>query len=580
MKIHGASSLRGITLSSLLASLMLTLPAFNAGAHYEIEENGDFTVTISQDCNVFKNPVDPNATQKYEETVKDVTHSNLNTYLCPIAYTFKGYIFEYNGNNYDFAFSSSDSAVHRFVTTKYYEGKEYYIESIELKWSEHNLKDVKLWLHGRSDKAYPDNLTSKEAYAEDCDVEYFLSPEQANAERVQVVKFTEPIRYIALTRDIKTDNTDTYVRLEYIKLHCTVEPPTASEETIKVSMGDNSTIALPWKNTGMQLEGMVSCSDEAGNIISDPYDLRLRFYLVPQFAWSAKPDPNGEQPKGFSNEEWRLFKAMEAKGDLYDGYGSGETRIECPFDAHGNVITLPAPCSGLYRLEVESDEVALDYEPIELNIWPDVMNAYWLTEENEEGSIVENRYGFALNAVQYEDKGDAYFYYPYQDVSDLTLGAFRKESVVILVPGLYDAQIYYKIEGGHLEEQPETENGLMPAAEVGTDYQPYSEENRFNFLGLTTTSSGAKLQLKIEKNGALTPDVAESGNSESTFYINLSDKIETPTGIAAPAAECCACGAAEYYTISGMKTDGSNLSKGIYIRRQADGTVTKVLITE
>lgn len=514
-----------------------------------------------------------------------------------------------NENNVsDIGFIIKDSSLSSFLISSYEAGREKFIESIEVKWS--NFKDCggSLMVYGREDRPYNtlcsitgDNLLNN-------DLEYLLFPTNEN-DGIVVYYLDKPIRYFDITYNyegttMNSDGTRRFARFEYLKVHFVdewVDPNPEPEATVKVHLGDeDGNYDLEWRNTAEKMSVPLKDIYSAWEIENetrfyDPTDLNLTFWLTPNFEPSdnfpKEPTVDSSDENNKFNPEvfnWNLYNIFEANKDNhpYDGFISSKEPIECPL-VDGQYLLIPAPCSGEYILSVTQsgeDAPKIASNEAKLNIWPSVKNDYsWLKETEMAWSTL---YSFSLNWVNFpEEIENGIISYPYelpeenpQSVAPIaeTKNAYMHDApATIYIPGLFDATIEYKIDfdGGGTGSVGNLNSKTRRAAEDANGFKSY-DNDPFTLDDLT---SSATLQLRISKNGAVTPSSDTDGSSLSTLRINLSDTKQTPVGVKGIVVTPGE-GEVEYYDLNGLRVNPESAVPGIYIRRQG-GETRKVVIT-
>lgn len=470
--------------------------------------------------------------------------------------------------SHDFGLSCNTSFFSRFIITGYATGKEKYIESIDINWSDETPNGGALRLLGRLDNGFiytqtPSNIANR------VDLDVVLRPEEA-INGVTHYTFKTPVRYIAFFHEFADDTpvglTEDYLaRFSSFTIHFVKDEPKVDPEEKSISFGNgiSSNLDVKWdKNGNGQLA--VSVKDYLGNDIEDLSDLNAKFFVQPfeGASWNKKPDLNGSKPDYMSETQWLVFQTMEKHNMVYDGYWDSTDKIECKLDATSKSLKINVPCSGLYKLTVESDDPSITASEATLNIWPDLSVSYDLSATG----LDEYLGVISLNGIPHSDDNGNYFYYPFEN-QNIDSGAYKKEAVEIHVPGLYDAHLYYKLD----LVSNETGNGKV-ARKVASDvdglegYTLYKGPESINFEDMNSYTN-ARLQLKAVKNGAVTPS-DENGESVNTYEVQLDRNTSTAVlSIGQPAFE----GNAVYYNLNGMPVSKDNLSPGIYIRKTEKG---------
>lgn len=517
--------------------------------------------------------------------------------------------FYFLGESSSTTLPKSNDMVANLMITDYAEGKEKSIQSVEIKWSFDSPNGGYIGLHGRNTMPYEQSFDlSYNDYAEDDEIDMILRPSTDN-NNVSVYNLPKDVKYIALCyypNDTEDLSNAKIARFEYLKVHFVdewVDPNPEPEATVQVHLGDEGgNYDLEWRNDAdkmrVPLETIYSAweKQEDETYFYDPSQLNLTFWLTPNFEPSdnfpkeptvdSTDESNKFKPEVFN---WNLYNIFEANKDNhpYDGFISSKEPIECPL-VDGQYLEIPAPCSGEYILSVtQSGEDAPKIKSNEatLNIWPSVKNDYsWLKETEMAWSTL---YSFSLNWVNFpEEIENGIISYPYElleenQQSTATIAGTKNAYMhdvpaTIYIPGLFDATIEYRIDfdggGAGSGFVGNLNSKTRRAAEDADGFKSYDSEP----FTLDDLTSSATLQLRISKNGAVTPSDT-AGTSLSTLRINLSDTKQTPVGVKAVTVTPGE-GEEEYYDLNGLRVNPATAAPGIYIRRQG-GETRKVVIT-
>lgn len=492
--------------------------------------------------------------------------------------------------NWDMGFVSSTDFSPYFLITTYGNKPVLFIKSIEIKWSDKVGSEDPLCIHARADKSYeleyiygyatPDKedvLNSTDEVAE-------LYRKNANEDLTQTYVFKEPVNYLLLSGPTEGDKK--IIRIEYFKVHFTNEDPTtALNETELVLGSGDEQINLPWSKEDIVLDNIVSTSDPETSLDN----LDLRFFLTPEFEPTEAPDVNASKPQDFDDTYWYLYQQFEGENRMnYDGYIgdrlSDNGKIKCSFDSSSGKLSLPIPCSGLYRLNVESETVNITANSLLLNVYPDITHSYDILVEDQEGMSYTSNFAFSLNQVTFPESlgTDKTLGYPYADKSDLGSGAFNAEAVSIFIPGLYDADIFYKLDFiDKTEADLPPQMGIKARKSIPEDlnslgYELYSATTQPSFTELNENNI-AVLQLKIAKNNAVTPDNKDTGNSIHTLALQLDTTVDTPTSVDCVSTESYPS-EPQYFNLNGLRIDSRNLAPGIYIRAYGKSSPQKIVV--
>lgn len=592
----------------LLLITILVMTYSLTSAHIT-EEKGGFALTLSRDCFV----VSPTGTGEFskinellfgkmnEFTENDYSKAKHDDSSTEINFTLHSYFNEEyidNVHNKDMGFfGMSQLVIHG------YEGPTKYIKSVDIKWSKLDEQDDALWLKAKKD------VPSKTVYSnlgemgdEECDIEVYLeSPADVdeNMNQTQTIVFDKPVNYLILTKS-NTTNTDKkptsrwIVIFESITIHFTDEDPTVDEdptigerEPKKLTLCDGKDqISMPWTKEELTLDNILSIEGDH-ELKSGVEEMDLHFYLTPEFEPAERPDHNGNKDDGMTDWEWYLFTLLERNGQVYDGFLTvdmdNEKRMECElFDAERNSLTLPSVCSGRYSLSVESGNSEVTSNKVLLNIYPDIIHAYTVFETDEDNLPFPLYYEFSLNGVTFGQNLDSKVTlgYPYADNTDYSKGAFEAEAIIIDIPGLYDADLYYRIEIQEKSTQDDgpsdlSKRGIHKLAPNLEGYILYTEEKP-SLVDLNENNE-ATLQLKIVKNNAVTPDNEENDQSIYTLKLRLDASVDIPTAVDTISTEFVNSGKARYYNLNGVEVNSRTLPSGIYIKVE-NGKAEKLVI--
>lgn len=465
----------------------------------------------------------------------------------------------------------------KFIITQ--NDKNYFIESIEIKWADIDKAGGGLTLYTSNSYSHTEASKGNNSNILKSSTKLIsLVPE-----RGQLVKYdiATPVNLIAIFhyRHEDSNNSTQIAAFESLKINFAEEAP-AERISLNAHLGDidieSELLNEEWRNhemvisSGMSFEG----ADKKEIELQD-----INFYLEPQFEISEKPDASdgADKPDYMINQAWRLYKVLEQSDGKYDGFLTTKERIDCGV-ATGSFeyfsLMINPPCSGRYLLTAESNnpKYVLKTNSLDLNIYPGISNTYeWLAEKEENGYEEDAIYRFGLNWVNYD--GSGILSYPHDFYEEGKPHAHDKG--ILFVPGLYNAEIYYKltfnnIEGGEGEFSRMAKENLM-ADEDG--FYPYEDETSFN---LSDLQDEAYLELKIKKNNAETPLNQNTGKSETAFSIKLSDSsFNVALGI--KESEENVPNEVEFYDLKGIKIKPLNMTKGVYIKKEGS-KVSKVIL--
>lgn len=437
-----------------------------------------------------------------------------------------------------------------------------WVKSIEIKWGNINVYKygAGVNIYGNNESGYSENYLT---LSEDTKITT-LVPTTDN-DGVSLYTFDNPVKYIALLRynnELLGANATCF---EYIKIHFADPSYIGDDPVPTVKMGASDEVDVPWSNKGINLDGFVHIDND-----KSAEELGLKFYITPDFDGKAKPEPKeNSKPEdhGMTGYDWYLFHLFESNPDMaYDGYwDSSEKRLECSYK--NDVLNIPAPCSGRYKLSVETSEgVEIISNPVTLNIWPNTSNSYeWLGEKYS--NIGKDLQYLSINSVPLGQlEGSEGFAYPYDENGEV----LSKDQLFIFIPGLYDAKVYYRLD--YSNPSYDKEYNVMPsniaatsADEAPESYTLYSTESMPNLSELSETNN-ATLHLRIAKNGAMTPELQGGSENQYTIALISGTELPTPTGINAVEMEDGNNSEVIYYTIDGHRVGKNNLAPGLYIR--------------
>lgn len=518
---------------------------------------------------------------------------------------------------YDYLFSriTSSETDSRFVINSYENNKRYYIDRLEIDWvlDENCIGALRLVGSGSETNPYDCiTMNKEEDYIDKTvpnDINLLITPPSDESNTKFVYNFDIPVSYIALVyhseynfnQELNKKDYNSCARFSSFSVHFTDEP-VVPKPKVKVTLGSDKEVEnLPWCNTGINANHLLSISGDVEKLSADD----LKFYLTPLFdSPNSKPNPEAEErPEELWPLGWTLYKHLESVADrhefLYDGYWPADaTRIECKFNPADNSLIIPAPCSGRYKLWVDATEdIKLEANELELNIWPDIENNYeWLGDFVRIPEESKYQLSFSINWQNFDTVNvDSHknISHPVDTDGNLDHGS----TAVIFVPGLYDAQIYYRLSssttGGDNNSEKEFVHRNVNASSDASVYaindnvdglEGYSPVIN-HIVDISSVSSTTLMQLRISKNGALTPLVSEGGNSETAFTITPSTGIDynDALGVSSPLSDSNTSSTSQpiYYDLQGRRVNPANnnpalLPSGIYIK-VIDGRPSKII---
>ena len=572
--------------------LSILLPCISLANAHIVKEDGGFYLTLDLSCiqpvNIGNFPTNTNVItgdgprgdlRAYDQD-RDFNQKEIG-----VLYSIYCYFSRIMAEQYDELGFYGGSSTYFMITGYPQDSEPKYIESISIKWSKYDRvvdHDGKLWIHARTDVPFDKTKTALDDISAGADEETFMSSKKADDNLTETYRFSKPVKYLAITREGKEANFR-FVRIESFTIHFVDEDPTAGSQPVELLLnGGNTSLIQPWSKKDISLSNFVEIADDNESSIED---LGLEFYLTPDFVPNVKPDYAAERPADMADLEWKLYQLFE-NGDNsqnYDGFIGDvlneEGRIPCPFDPSANTLSIPVPCSGSYTLSVESKVANVKAEDMHLNIYPEITHTYSVMEMDEEEKMVTNSYEFTLNNIRFG--GDltpgGKLQYPFADSKDPASGAYGADAVTIFIPGLFDAKVYYKVDYEGLPEESDPDDMRIrgrKSAEDSDGFVLYSNANKLDLSGLNGDNL-AIMQIKIEKNGAVTPMEEETGNSVHTFSINLNSNIET--GVESISLDTTDA-QPRYYNLNGLEVNPANLTQGIYIVVRKGAAPQKIII--
>lgn len=448
---------------------------------------------------------------------------------------------------------------------------DFFVESLEIEWANLGVKaNGALSVFGRTEINYNNNFSS---ISRDNDEQKFLSPDQERS----FYRFAQPIRYIAFINASVVDFNsfpDALVAFKSFTIHFVKDAPSPTPD-LSIGNPDIEVFDVRWANSGsINIPDFIVPSE---GVDTDAY----KFFLKPNFTPnSTKPSYEGEIPNGWTSQQWRLFNIFETESLQYDGYWPDDKeKIECT--VKNNDITLYPPCSGRYILYAVDSQGNLASNEAVLNIWSDIDNTYNLSQYEEDGSETDPVYRFGINYIGLEASDPTVMNYPYDpNWNDQPLS--YKWNAVIHIPGLYDAEILYRITPTTTPENPITPEAIHTisrSSDSTEGWESYSYDgtldggNSFNLENLKENTP-LMVELKVKKNGAETP-VTEDNKSATHFTMFLQGQYNDPLGIADP--EAGIEDTVEYFDLNGNRVRRELIGPGIYIRRTPT-SVSKVLL--
>lgn len=556
------------TLSIWVGILMaLCLPITKAYADVTLNENGDLAMTVQftdlPGSKSFKmDPLPNNDDLKFE--INNVWNTNIKI----LGRSFG------SAETKDFGFFKLPSGERSYFSIDSYSDnypenqiKDKIIGSVIIKWSfEKEDHGGSLRFVGK-ENPFINGEIQNESYSEDTKINIILSPTLENEGEVEIIP-NKKINYFALA--YYEDGSNKVARINSIQINF------VSEWTEPEQPGYDLTLGVPsaeiddveWSNQDMILDKYINFNNE--DISTD----NLTFYLVPQFDTSTQADISK-----MNETEKRLYNLLENSEIKYryDGYfPEDQKEVICSIsDGDGPLsLTINPPCSGIYDLCVRTNDgspLPFKVNEKKLNIWPSIRNKYdFLHDETDLDPI----YAFSINWINFKDDNYQTLHYPYND-NTIKDYPFAKDEGIIFIPGLYNAEVFYKLEYS-------SQRGIRPMDAETDDNNGFRSypENSFNLNDLAVGNT-ATFEIKLKKNGAETPTEnlgSDAPVSSDLFMIQLSDDVNAPLaveGISVDNEDSLPV----YYTVSGMRVNGANLTPGIYIKKQGRN-VEKILISK
>lgn len=559
---------------AILISILTLTTSFPALAAYTLDKDGKgYTLE-------FKGPeFSSNPGNFYDGSFSKLGNFVQNELVCDINGTdvkaiLKSY---FDSKNNDFIFYntfSSDGRAFRnissFIVTN--NTSLQYIDWVEIDWVVDNRdSNAQLSLYGNSTNFFTSS-TDTVTYSKDSDFQLYAFRPESN----RTVRYTidTPVISIALfANTIINNNVDHYAQFSAFRVHFSETAPVPSTDVnVKFGDGTEATHDISWSNKNpIELSHMIFLPEG-----TSADELGLKFYITPDFPIVGKPDPQGERPDDISSPAWRLFSYLDRDTEhKYDGYISSADPIECQYNetSDGIILTVDAPCSGLYKLCAvsENPQYNVTYNEFRLNVWSDIRNTYeWLAALEPTHNVKDPIYYFGINYINFDTPESETLAYPYDHV--FKNEPFSKANGVIHIPGLYNYKLYYKWDNESMNNLPSEVNAPASASAVDVDDE-LSGYNDASVTPLHLTNLGTapeSLNLRIAKNGSLTP--ASDKGSETRFLIQLtaSKTYDEALGVEEHREENDL--QAEYFTLDGLKVNPESDVRGILIEKRGSKT--------
>lgn len=447
-----------------------------------------------------------------------------------------------------------------------------YIDWVEIDWIvDYELSDAQLSLYGTSKKFFAssaDTLT----YSKDSEFQLYAFRPESN--RTVRYKIDKPVISIALfANTVINNNPEHFIQFSAFRVHFSeTEPVPSTDVNVQFGDGTEATHDISWSNKSpIELTHMISLPEG-----TTAEELGLKFYITPDFPIVGKPDPQGERPDDISGPAWRLFSYLDQNTEhKYDGYISSADPIECQYKEtdEGIILTVDAPCSGLYKLIAvsENPQYNVTYNEFWLNVWSDIRNTYeWLAALEPTHNVKDPIYYFGINYINFDSPESETLAYPYDPV--FTNEPFSKANGIIHIPGLYNYKLYYKWDNESMNNLPSEVNAISSASAVDADDE-LSGYNDASVTPLHLTNLGTateSLNLRIAKNGSLTP--ASDKGSETRFLIQLTDSKTYDEALGVEELREENDLQAEYFTLDGLKVNPDSYVRGILIEKRGSKT--------
>lgn len=448
----------------------------------------------------------------------------------------------------------------------------HYIDWVEIDWVVDNRdSNAQLSLYGSSNN-FVQSVLDTTTYSNGSDFQlYAFHPESNRTVRYNI---DTPVISIALfANTIINYNVDHYAQFSAFRVHFSETAPLPSTDVnVKFGDGNEATHDISWSNKKpIELSHMIFLPEGTTAV-----ELGLKFYITPDFPIVAKPDPQGERPDDISGPAWRLFSYLDWDTEhKYDGYISSADPIECKYNetSEGIILTVDAPCSGLYKLSVisENTQYNVTYNEFRLNVWSDIRNTYeWLAALEPTHNDKDPIYYFGINYINFDTPESETLAYPYDHV--FKDQPFSKANGVIHIPGLYNYKLYYKWDNESMNNLPSEVDAPASVSAVDGDDE-LSGYNDASVTPLHLTNLGTapeSLNLRIAKNGSLTP--ASDNGSETRFLIQLTNSKTYDEALGVEELREENDLQSEYYTLDGLKVNPDSYFRGILIEKRGSKT--------
>lgn len=359
----------------------------------------------------------------------------------------------------------------------------------------------------------------------------------------------------------------------------TLSEEDADEEAVLVS--ESAQVSFPNKKEGAK----ISFSIVSDNMVVTGIDKsEITATLAPYN--NAADWPKKMSAKLLGNENEEIGKALIEEYEAIAGNeDSAELNIDGVYtemendkvmiesvenDGTVTAILPVVPCSGLYEMTVTIPGYEIK-EPLQIAIYPNVLNGYYQTINDE--SQYNN---LNINGITWTQASNSYagiIQYPlYEDGSIFDQG--RISDSRIFIPGLYfaDIQIKWTEVANAMTESLNNNPRPLSSPNDLSGYEPYHNGDPFDLSGLVNGEKSYELYVHAAKNGAYAP--VNGGNSDANFYITATKDAQLPTSVEAIGTEAITEDAV-YYNLQGVRVD--NPSDGIFVKLQG-GKASKVVL--
>ena len=361
---------------------------------------------------------------------------------------------------------------------------------------------------------------------------------------------------------------------------------TFDAEPVNITMG--SFDALQWEPefalNGASFSEILLASDPT----SDLSGVDFTVTVTPAWSDPQKQPEDWSKDSGLTSWQWNQMTSIQDTGEdensMVDGYYKEPTITPSVSftEAKGTISGVQFPCSGLYTIEITSPSelyVIDESSKVQnINVYPSLTNQYtYQLKVEEDGSsswIDREDDGLSINytAITNYDDPDYGMTMDYPTSDGEVYDAENLNKSLLIVPGLYLADIYYTYDGLSSILGNSSQMRVRRAASENLPdgyldgYYPVTD-NTMNLSGMTIDNP-ITLSLLVTKNGAYIPSA-----DAVKLKISPSKGLDVPTGIDVIGVED---GEVEYYDLNGFRVNPENLEKGIYIR-VCNGKAEKVM---